>query len=91
MNVSALGCGPATWEKQENTRASGGVGYQAIDNVEDCLAECVSNTDCYGADIDNREGQTLCWLHLDEGNLETTSSFTDIDHYVLLDRCPPPG
>ena len=74
-----------------NTRADGGVGYQAITDADECLAECLDTADCVGVDIDLRSARTLCWLHLDVDNLDTAYSFDGVNHWVLEDRCPPVG
>jgi hypothetical protein len=82
-------CGPAVWTSTENTRAYGGVETPSATTVDACKAACLATTDCKGFDFNTLGASVVCYLFI--GTIGTTEALTGVNHYVLIDACPPIG
>ena len=75
------------WELMENKGSNGATERPDLETQEECLSTCNADETCFGADIDMRDGNTLCWLFSDEDAVQETFDRNGVNHYILTVRC----
>ena len=58
-----------------------------VTTLDGCKAACANDNTCLAFDY-NRVNPPVCWLHNNQDNLNNKRTTTNIDQYILKDRCP---
>ena len=89
MCVCVVACLPPIWEFFQNTGVDGATSVSGITTKTECLAQCVGDANCIAVDMDSNSGATFCWVHSEGSDLDNTRVANNVEHAVLIDRCPP--
>jgi hypothetical protein len=66
----------------------GGTEFASLTTQEACEAQCISEPNCVGVDMDSNTANTFCWILYSTVDLENTRVANNVLHATLVDRCP---